>query len=148
MRVSNISFRGYREEGTQSILLNDAKSEIEKARPYLKLIGDSLPYDKDLLVKANNTVLGDVFRVRLVDKKTGMASTILKKDEHDFIGNGFWLVGDTFKGLAKYSKEIFEETAKNFCLKFSNLEKDMDPKYKNFIKGIAETVTSPHDHCC
>ena len=146
MKISNVSFKGYGERGTKRLgLVEDAKQEIEKARPYLKLIGNSLPCNNDLFLKVNS--MGD-FTVSITDKKNETETDILNCCEHDFIGNGLWLVGDTFKGLAKYSKEIFEETAKDFCLHFSNLERDMDPQHKEFIRGVAEVAASLHDHCC
>ena len=149
MRVSNISFKGgYIEQGPKRILLDDARNELSNARPYLRLIASSLPYENDLFVKIQNDGADDVFTVSLKDNKKSTTSDLLKRTEHQLIGSGFGLVGDTFKELEKHNKEIFEKTAMAFRRNFSRLESDLDPKYNEFIKGVAEVAVHPSDHCC
>ena len=148
MQISKISFKGYIEKGTKKVSLPVAKDEIEKARPYLKLIGNSLPDSKDLLLNVKNDGADDIFTLSVLDNRSGKILKINENTEHDFIGNGFWLVENTFKGLARHGRDMFSKTAAEFCLNFSKLERDMDPNYKDFMKGLAEVVTSPHDHCC
>ena len=136
MKVSSISFKGYSElfipVGKNRYYDERAICALKNARPYLRQIGESMPYPRDLVVEMMDNGLDTCIKVSDFNKKTKKAKVLTIGTEHNLTEHGLDLVQHVFEGLEKNSKKEFREIAGNFVKRFNKImwEKyPIEPKF-------------------
>ena len=128
MRISKISFNGYKEEVSQRVYTKETIDELKNASPYLQVIGEwCLPPQKDLFVRLRSGRTDDFLTAHYIDRDTGRAVIIAKETEHSLTGYGMNFVQKVFEGLKKHSEADFNEIAKKFVLNLERVDRKKHP---------------------
>lgn len=120
MKVSAISFKGYREFDTvlkhpDPLVIN----ALNEARPYLRQIGESMPYPRDLAILVTEDPCDTYVKAYDYNKKAGKSKLLASENEHTLTEHGLDFVDKVFKGLRNNCNEKeFKDIASNFVSKF------------------------------
>ena len=104
MKISPITFKGYQEEVTviNPIFVDSGVLKtLDNARPYLRQIGNSMPYNRDLYIKFQDDGCDTILSAYDYDKKNHKAKLLARVTEHTSTEHGLDFVDKVFAGLKK-----------------------------------------------
>ena len=148
MRVSNISFKGgYRELDTV-VKGPDAAvvKALENARPYLRQIGHSIPYPRDLVVTVTDDGCDTFLSAYDYNRNNKKTTLLAKRNEHTMTEHGLDFVQRVFEGLEKNNKKEFREIAADFVKKLGKIQEEQHPIEP--FRLSPDPDWDPHPACC
>ena len=115
MKISKISFNGYREEVSKNAKSENMRTELNNISSCLFLIGNlCLPKGKDLFVKLRSGHTGDYLTAYYIDKYEKKSMIIANESERSINGNGLVFLQRVFEGLKNYNSADFREILDKF----------------------------------
>lgn len=122
MNVSKISFKGYREQTTVLWDRPDAWviNALDKSRPFLKLLGNSMPENRDLVISVTDNGCDTFIRAFDYNKKKKKAKLLTEACEHTLTKNGHDFVKKVLLSLKNNSKSEFKEIASDYVIALHN----------------------------
>lgn len=127
MRIPAISFKGYMEinsaKNPDSLILET----LNEARPYLRQIGNSMPYPRDLAVVITEDPCDTYINAYDYNTKNKKTTLLAKVNEHTSTGYGLDFVEKIFKGLKKNNEKEFKNIAANFVTRLSFVTWEQHP---------------------
>ena len=148
MRVQNISFKGdYREsetvlKGPDALIVN----ALGKARPYLRQIGNSMPYPRELYITVNDDGCDTFISAYDYDKNNHKAKLLARGNEHTLTEHGLDFVQKVFEGLEKNNKKEFKNIAGDFVKRLVRIQEEQNPIEP--FDWPNDPDFDPHPACC
>ena len=119
MRVQGISFKsGYRELET---VINTPDpltvKALDNARPYLRQIGKSMPYQRELVIAVNDNGCDTFISAYDYNRENHKTKLLARENEHTLTEHGLDFVRKVFLGLEKNNEKEFRKIAGEFVKK-------------------------------
>lgn len=149
MKTDRISFgMGYKELHTVvRAPVPEVIKALDNARPYLKQIGNSMPYPRDLVITVKDNGCDTLLIAYDVNNKTKKARQLAVKNEHNMTEHGLDFVQSVFEGIELYSKKDFKEVACDFVKRLYRVQEDLHPiKFPKLAEYPYEDCE--HPSCC
>lgn len=128
MKISKISFTGYKEKIPPKEQLDPTiVKALDNARPYLRQIGNSMPFQRDLVISINDDSCDTIILAHDVNQKTQKSKLLAKGTEHTLTEHGLDFVNKVFEGLEKNNKKEFKEIASKFVKKLYRVQEEQHP---------------------
>ena len=129
MRVQGISFKsGYRELET---VINTPDpltvKALDNARPYLRQIGKSMPYQRELVIAVNDNGCDTFISAYDYNRENHKTKLLARENEHTLTEHGLDFVKKVFSGLEKNSEKEFREIAGEFVKKLDSVMWEQHP---------------------
>lgn len=122
MQINKISFKGYQEynnapnRADRSVL-----NALDNARPYLKQIGNCMPYPRDLAVIITDDGCDTFLKAFDYNTENHKTKLLTQGNEHTLTEYGLDFVEDVFRGLEKNNPEDFKNITTRFVKNLSRI---------------------------
>lgn len=129
MNITPVSFKGYTEDATVVKRVDPyVRKSLDNARPYLRQIGYSMPYPRNLYITVTDDgcdIILSAYDYNLKNKKTKL---LARGTEHTLTEHGLDFVNKVFEGLKKNcSSGEFKNIAAGFVTKFNKIQNEQHP---------------------
>ena len=129
MRVSPVSFKNYTEDITVLKSVDPrVLISLKNARPYLRQIGNSMPYPRDLYITVRDDGCDTILSAYDYNKKNKKLKLMAMVTEHKMTEHGLDFVNKVFEGLKKNcSSGEFKNIAAEFVTRFNKIQNEQYP---------------------
>ena len=145
MHISGVSFKAYREVD-KGVKHPDEQviNALNNARPYLRQIGNSMPYPRDLLIELSEDSCDTFISAYDYNKKNDRKKLLARGNEHTLTEHGLDFVKKVFCGLKDNNEKEFKNIAANFVTKLDWVMFEQHPIKFEFSKDF---YLDPHPAC-